>query len=161
MTIKEIAKLANVSIGTVDRVMHGRGRVSKDTADAVRKLISDSDYKPNIFGKRLSLSKEYTFGILMPKLSQDSGYWEMTARGIEQANDELSAYKVKMKYFFYDRYSETSLKKETDKIENSAIDGLMIAPVLHRPIKLFLESIADRIPFVLFNANIPDLNAIS
>ncbi|MFA7128853.1 MAG: LacI family DNA-binding transcriptional regulator, partial [Sphaerochaeta sp.] len=31
MTISEIAKLANVSIGTVDRVLHKRGRVAPET----------------------------------------------------------------------------------------------------------------------------------
>ncbi|MGA2142911.1 MAG: LacI family DNA-binding transcriptional regulator [Brevinematales bacterium] len=161
MTIKEIAKLANVSIGTVDRVMHGRGRVSKETSETIKKLISESDFKPDIFGRRLSLSKEYSFGVLMPRLYQDSKYWEMSARGIEHAQKELKAFKVKIKYYFYDRYSESSIKKEMDKINSAGTDGLLIAPVLHRPVKVFLESIADRIPYVLFNANIPDSNALS
>ncbi len=161
MTIKELAKRANVSIGTVDRVMHGRGRVSKDTSEMIKKLISESGYKPNIFGRRLSLSKDFTFAILMPKLYQDSKYWEMSSKGIEQAHTELKAYKVKIKYFFYDRYSEISIKKEIEKIENTGIDGLLIAPVLHRPIKKYLATIAKKIPYVLFNANIPDSNAVS
>jgi LacI family transcriptional regulator len=161
MTIKEIARKANVSIGTVDRVMHGRGRVSRETAELVKEIIKESGYKPDVFGRRLSLSKEFTFAVLMPRLSQDSKYWEISARGIEQAHEELKAYKIKLKYFFYDRYSEKSVKKEIKKIEESEIDGLLVAPVLHRPIKRFLLSITDRIPYVLFNANIPDSNALS
>ena len=161
MTIKEIARSANVSIGTVDRVIHGRGRVSKDTATLIRKLISESGYKANIFGKHLSLAKVYTFGVLMPRLYQDSRYWEISARGIEQAQSELKSYNVKIKYFFYDRYSETSIKQEIEKIEDGGIDGLLIAPVLHKPIKHFLESISGKIPYALFNANIPDMKAIS
>ena len=43
----------------------------------------------------------------------------------------------------------------------SEIDGILIAPVLHRPIKHFLQEITNRIPYVLFNANIPDSNAVS
>ncbi len=160
MTIKEIARIANVSIGTVDRVMHGRGRVSRKTSDLIKGLIKESGYKPNIFGRRLSLSKEFTFAVLMPRLHQDSKYWEISAKGIEQAHEELKAYKIKLKYFFYDRYSDASVKKEIEKIEKAGIDGLLVAPVLHRPIKRFLLSITDSIPYVLFNANIPDSKAI-
>src|SRR5208337_4085374 len=104
MTIKEIAKQANVSIGTVDRVVHARGRVSQKTKELIKKIIRDSGYKPNIFGSRLSLSKDYVFGVLMPKFHQDSKYWEISSRGINQAHDELKTYKVRIKYFLYDRY---------------------------------------------------------
>ena len=38
-TIKEIAKRANVSIGTVDRVLHNRGRVSKETKEKISKSL--------------------------------------------------------------------------------------------------------------------------
>ena len=71
MTIKEIAREANVSIGTVDRVVHGRGRVAQKTTELVKKIIQESGYKPNIFGSRLSLSKDYIFAVIMPRLHQD------------------------------------------------------------------------------------------
>jgi LacI family transcriptional regulator len=161
MTIKEIAKEANVSIGTVDRVVHGRGRVSPKTTEVVKKIIRESGYRPNIFGSRLSLSKDFTFAVLMPRFHQDSRYWEISAKGISQAQEELRDYKVKIKYFLYDRYSDESVKRETEKILRTEVDGILIAPVLHRPIKRFLQEITDRIPYVLFNANIPDSNAVS
>ena len=36
MTMKKIAEICGVSRGTVDRVLHGRGRVSKETAESIR-----------------------------------------------------------------------------------------------------------------------------
>ncbi|MBN2051635.1 MAG: LacI family DNA-binding transcriptional regulator [Spirochaetales bacterium] len=39
MTIKDIARMANVSIGTVDRVIHKRGRVSEETKDRILGII--------------------------------------------------------------------------------------------------------------------------
>ena len=42
--LKDIARMANVSIGTVDRVIHNRGRVSKETREKVTKAILDIDY---------------------------------------------------------------------------------------------------------------------
>ncbi len=161
MTIKEIAEKANVSIGTVDRVIHGRGRVSKKTSDKIKKIIKQYGYRPNIFGRRLSLSKDYVFAVLMPELSQDSKYWKMSADGINKAEEELKTYKVRVKYFFYDRYSEASVEKATKEIINSKVDGILIAPVFHKPIKKFIMNLPDSMPYVLFNANIPDSSPIS
>lgn len=160
MTIKEVAKRANVSIGTVDRVIHRRGRVSRETAEKVRKVIEQTGYRPNIFARRLSLSKDYVFAVLMPILSQDSKYWEVSAKGIDKAAEELKTYKVRVNYFFYDRYSEESAKEAIKEIKNSNPDGILIAPVLHKPIKKFIMELPESIPYVLFNANIPDSYAL-
>jgi LacI family transcriptional regulator len=161
MNIKEIAKLANVSIGTVDRVLNNRGKVSKETEKTIRKIIKESGYTTNIFGRRLSLSKTYIFSVLMPKLQQDSQYWEMSAKGIEKAASELKPYKVKVKYSFYDRYSELSQKRVIKNLMESETDGLLLAPINTSLIRNFLNKLPNRIPYVLFNANVPETKAVS
>src|SRR5690606_41827480 len=45
LTIKEIAKLADVSLGTVDRVIHKRGKVSKETEKKILDIIEKVNYK--------------------------------------------------------------------------------------------------------------------
>ena len=62
-TIKEIAELAKVSIGTVDRVIHNRGRVSKETEKKIKAIIDELNYQPNFFAKNLKLSKEFNFNL--------------------------------------------------------------------------------------------------
>jgi LacI family transcriptional regulator len=161
MNIKEIAKLANVSIGTVDRVLNNRGKVSKETEETIRKIIKDSGYTTNIFGRQLSMSKTYVFSVLMPKLQQDSQYWEMSAKGIERAANELKPYKVKVKYSFYDRYSERSQKRVIKNVLESDIDGLLLAPINNSLIKDFLTNLSNKTPYVLFNANVPETQAVS
>lgn len=42
MKISEIAKAAGVSVGTVDRVLHNRGRVSKETKANIEKIIKEN-----------------------------------------------------------------------------------------------------------------------
>ena len=49
-TIKEIAALAGVSRGTVDRVLNDRGAVNPETAEKIRKIAKELDYKPNRAG---------------------------------------------------------------------------------------------------------------
>jgi len=46
-TIKDIAKAAGVCIGTVDRVIHKRGKVSKKSLEMVTKALEEFNYKPN------------------------------------------------------------------------------------------------------------------
>lgn len=47
MTIKEIAKLANTSRGTVDRVIHHRGKVNKALEEKIWQIIQECNYSPN------------------------------------------------------------------------------------------------------------------
>ena len=108
VTINEIEKRANVSVGTVDRVIHNRGRVSQKTAAKVKKIIKELDYKPNILARSLSLSRTFQFGVFMPDISPDNHYWEAAIRGIEKAQEELKVHKVNISYYHYDGYSEES-----------------------------------------------------
>jgi LacI family transcriptional regulator len=53
MTIPEIAKKAGVSIATVDRVLHKRGRVSDKTIKKIQEIIDTYGYEPNPFARNL------------------------------------------------------------------------------------------------------------
>ena len=46
--IKDIAKMADVSVGTVDRVIHGRSGVSESSRKRVEEILKQLDYQPNI-----------------------------------------------------------------------------------------------------------------
>ena len=57
-TIKEIAELAGVSRGTVDRVLNNRGSVSAKTAEKILEIAKALDYKPNKAGLTLAAPKK-------------------------------------------------------------------------------------------------------
>ena len=46
--IKDIARLADVSVGTVDRVIHGRSGVSEASRKRVEEILKQLDYQPNM-----------------------------------------------------------------------------------------------------------------
>ena len=62
-----------VSIGTVDRVLHKRGEVSESTKKRILKIISELDYKPNIFASNLASKKSAVFATLLPKPPSKEG----------------------------------------------------------------------------------------
>ncbi|RJP67212.1 MAG: LacI family DNA-binding transcriptional regulator [Ignavibacteriales bacterium] len=156
MSVREIAKRAKVSIGTVDRVLHNRGRVSPETKAKIEKIIKELNYKPNFFAKNLSLGKTYRFGVLMPKLSQDSNYWRLPAEGINRAQNDLQTYKIKIQFYHYDRYSEESFRVAFKKVLRENLDGLLIAPVLSAAASEMINTIPDSIPYVFFDSTVPD-----
>ena len=162
MTIKEIAIKAGVSIGTVDRVLHNRGRVSPDTIKKIDQIIKESGYKPNIFASNLSSSKTYTFGILMPIHSQDSGYWAIPELGIKSALKELTMYNVKLKFFFFNKYIIQSFEKACENILKTNLDGILIAPVLTEQTGTFIkDNLSKKIPCVIFDSDLPEIDYLS
>ena len=61
-----IAKLAGVSRGTVDRVLHNRGQVRPETEEKVRAVMQELDFQPNALGRAFYLSrKKNKIGILV------------------------------------------------------------------------------------------------
>ncbi|NQT24394.1 substrate-binding domain-containing protein [candidate division KSB1 bacterium] len=156
ITLNEIAHLASVSVGTVDRVIHDRGRVSEETKKRVQKLIDELNYKPNVIARNLSLKKTYNFGVLMPRPEQDGRYWELPVNGIEKAIDEIKMYNVEVSYLFYDKYSETSFREVCLQVESSIenYDGLVIAPVRSKASEKFVEELPKNLPFVFIDSYI-------
>ena len=53
LTIKDIARLSGVSIGTVSNVINGKGRYSEETRKKVNKIIKQSNFMPNVAARSL------------------------------------------------------------------------------------------------------------
>ena len=154
-TIKDIAKLANVSIGTVDRVIHSRGYVSLDARKKVEQAIKTLSYTPNIYARQLKLAKKYEFGILMPELFQDNNYWEQPAVGMRKAGKELETHNIKLNFFHFDRYSQDSFHEKCSQILKDDLDGLLIAPVLTKPTEKFIRQIPHKTQYIFFDTDLP------
>ena len=65
-TIKDIARMAGVSAGTVDRVLHNRGDVSAASLEKVRKVLDEISYQPNMFAIGLAAKKRYSTVSIIP-----------------------------------------------------------------------------------------------
>ena len=55
--IKDIAIMAGGSVGTVDRVIHGRSGVSKESRIRVEKILKQLNYQPNMYASALASNK--------------------------------------------------------------------------------------------------------
>lgn len=160
-TIRDIAELANVSIGTVDRVLHNRGFVAPSTKSKVEWAIKKLNYTPNIYARQLKLSKRYKFGVLMPEVHQDAGYWDQAALGIHKAAKELEPYKIKIKIFHFNRYSENSFCRKFSQMITENLDGLLIAPILVEKCREMVSKIPKKVPYIFFDSDVPGTNRLT
>jgi len=67
-SIADVAKLANVSISTVSRVVNRRKLVNKQTCERVEAAIRELKYRPNAFARGLMLRKSGIVGLVLPDL---------------------------------------------------------------------------------------------
>lgn len=138
MTITEIAAKSGVSIGTVDRVIHKRGRVAPATERKINAVIAKYGYEPNLIARHLKLHKSYTVGVLLPLLSSEFGYWALCLDGIKQAQKELSHFNIKLAIEEFDRTIKGDFLKKGKKLLCSGIDALLLPPVVQEECKLLL-----------------------
>ena len=110
ITIIDVAKRAGVSKGTVDRVVHNRGEVSKKSEAKVRKAIEELHYEPNLYASVLAKKTDYVIACLLPEFSEGE-YWEKIWRGFEAGGEQVSALNVTTRLFSYDQYDVTSFRK--------------------------------------------------
>jgi len=73
--IKDIAEKAGVSTGTVDRVLHKRGKVAPDVERRVLQALKEMNYEPNLIARALGSNKSYRIAALLPDPAYDS-YWQ-------------------------------------------------------------------------------------
>jgi LacI family transcriptional regulator len=86
-TIKDVAKLAKVSISTVSRVMNSPGSVIENKRNAVLAAIEQLEYKPNALARGLIYKKTNTLGVVIPDIRNP--YYADVLRGMEDASKRL------------------------------------------------------------------------
>jgi len=70
-TIKEIARRANVSVGTVSKVLTNTPYVSDETRARVMQVIKETGYKPSLIGRALSMGRTGNIGVIFPHRGAD------------------------------------------------------------------------------------------
>lgn len=152
-TIREIAELAGVSRGTVDRVLNDRGSVNSTTAALVRDIAQKLDYKPNRAGIALAAQrKNLKLGVLL----FDTGnlFFEDVWKGVEEKAEELAGYNCTV----LSRRVGFSAQAQADAIrelEDCCIDGLVLTPFNDPMIVAHIDRLAEKgIPVITTNTDI-------
>ena len=149
--IKDVAKLAGVSISTVSRVVNNSASVAQDKSDAVLRAMRELSYQPNTFAKSLVSNKSDTLGILVGNLCES--FFGQMMQGIEQIARQ------------YNKQLIISAGHHNAAIEREAIQALINrrcdALILHAKALTdyqLMELLELQPASVLINRHIPDIS---
>lgn len=160
--IKEIARKANVSIATVDRVIHKRGGVALKTKERILEIIKEFDYQPNILASRLSSTKTYSLAILIPMVSENTDFWAAPYQGVQKAQNEISQFGIDIKTYFYQLSVKSSFTEQAELLLADNPDGVMLAPLFVPEATALSKKLAEaEIPYVYIDTYIPNQKNIS
>ncbi|NIJ51845.1 substrate-binding domain-containing protein [Dyadobacter arcticus] len=158
--IKDIAEKAQTSKGTVDRVLHNRGRVADDVRERILGIIKELNYEPNFIAQSLKSQRTFNLAVLIPDPSLDA-YWEAPKTGLEKAEKELRQYGVYITQFIFNSHDDESFIAKAREVTLEHPDGLLIAPIFYKEALPFFKEWTDLgIPFVLFNTQIEHVNPL-
>lgn len=156
ITIMDVAKLAGVSKGTVDRVVHNRGEVSRKSTEKVKKAISELEYEPNLYASLLATKKEHTIACLLPEFGAGE-YWAKIHSGFLRGGEAVKSFNVNTEVFQYDQYSSESFKSVCKKVLNSNPSGVVLPPLFKNDTHTFTNTLAERgIPYVYVDSKLED-----
>ncbi len=160
--IKDIAGLAGVSIGTVDRVLHGRDGVAAKTRELVKHILKETNYSPNVMAQVLKSRKRFHLVSILPEPSIDNVFWEKHSAGINMAIEELDLFHITLTQVTFDMFNEEDFQKKSRSVLNLRPDGVLLAPIFKSESISFCSGLTEiNIPFVFVDGFIEDTDFLA
>lgn len=145
-TIRDVARIAGVSPGTVSRVLNDSHLVSEATRARVLEVVSRLNYKPNLLARRLSLGKTLTIAVIVPFFTRPSV--------IERLNGIVSTL-AESQYDLVIHNVDTPAQRDycfKEIPHRERVDGVLIISLSPRDEDIQTLTSAD-VPIVLIDAN--------
>lgn len=156
ITIADVAKLAGVSKGTVDRVLHDRGGVSRKSMEKIRQVIDELGYEPNVYASMLAMRKEHVIACILPDSIKDD-YWYLVREGFEKGGENIASMNIRTRIFLYDQYSPESFRKAGTQLLESNPSGVVLPPFFKNDTYTLANALSLRgIPYVYVDSKLED-----
>jgi LacI family transcriptional regulator len=161
ITLKEIAELAGVSRGTVDRALKNRSGVSKAVAERINAIVSHYGYTPNKLAQALvNRKKEFKIGVISS--SVENPFFKNVTEGIRCAEKEVRGLGVSLCYREVPKFDPDTQLRVIDEVLAEDIDGLAIRPVNDEAVRLKLFEVRRRgIPLITFNTDLEGIDELT
>lgn len=162
ITIKDIAKEADVSEGTVDRVLHKRGGVSKKTEEKIQELLNKHNFKVNAVASALAMKNKFKVATLMPNFDTENLFWKSPLLGVLKASQEVANYGVEVNNFTFDQFDPSSYLNQFKILMESNPTAVIVVPNFIKETKELVDQLDKiKIPYLFFNIDIDGFDNIS
>lgn len=123
ITAKELAAICGVSIGTVDRALHDRPGINRETKEKILRVANEVSYRPNYVARSLVKGRTKTIGVVI--LNLHNQFFSQMVNAIESRARESD-------YFAYltmtDKYPEEE-KNCLNHLASLKVDGIILFPI--------------------------------
>jgi LacI family transcriptional regulator, galactose operon repressor len=156
VTIREVARLAEVHPGTVSRALNEQTRalVNQETAQRVLQAAAQLGYRPNPIARGLKTNRSYTVGVLIPDLTNP--LFPPIMRGVE---DRLGDAGYTLLIVNTDNDADRE-RSQMEAMRARQVDGF-IAATARLDVELLGEAAAGGAPLVLVNRSLEDASVPS
>jgi DNA-binding LacI/PurR family transcriptional regulator len=128
VTIKDVAKEANVATSTVSRVLSNNPRISNETKIRVQEAVKKLNYKPNPIARSLANNKTRILGVVLPNEADDllaNPFFINAMKGMSMYAQNKSYYIT----YAFSKNEETELESIKEMTQSHLVDGIIMLRV--------------------------------
>jgi LacI family transcriptional regulator len=160
-TIKDIAELAGVSVGTVDRALNNRGRISPEAKRRIESIAAKLNYRKNKVAKSLA-NRKLNLKIAVILHIHSNEFFGEVLEGIERAQREIVDFGISMGVYHCKAFDPWDQLHLIDTAIAEGANAVVIVPINHPDIIKRLHRLnEEHIPFVLLASVLEDVKCFS
>jgi LacI family transcriptional regulator len=162
ITIKDIAKEAQVSEGTVDRVIHNRGNVSKKTETKIKKILDYHNFSVNPVASALAMKNKHSIAVLIPSCNESDLFWKSPYLGTQKAAEEVKSFGVEINYFSYNQYDSFSYFLAFKALIETKPTSVIIVPNFREETEQIISQLENsNIPYLFLNIDFNNFDSLT
>lgn len=153
-TIKDIAEVSGVSIGTVDRALHGRKEINPQTREKVLKVVKSLGYETNYIASALSRKKPLVLAAIFPR--ELHYFYDDVRRGFLDAVEQLKNFKVVPLLRNVGALGKGEEEGALEELFGEEVNGIIFVPGHRSQFNALIDRFAERnIPVVTVSTDAP------
>jgi len=145
-TIKDVARVAGVSVATVSRALNGRANVTAQTRERVMGVVAQLRFVPSSAAQTMITRRTHTVGALLPDLHGE--YFSELIRGID-----LAARARGLHLLVSSSHGDAAEAAAALRAMNGRVDGLLVMSP-HVNADFLWGNVPDDLPAVLMNTRV-------
>lgn len=149
VTIKDVARQANVSVATVSRALNGHENVAKAVRERVLHVANQLRYSPHHAARSLSSRRTHTIGVVLPDLYGE--FFSELMRGIDQVARERRLHLLVSSY-----HGNPEEQGEALRAMRGRVDGLLLMSPFVGGSEFLEQNLSPAMPVVLMNSDVPE-----
>ncbi|MFL6593253.1 MAG: LacI family DNA-binding transcriptional regulator [Luteimonas sp.] len=149
VTIKDVARRANVSVATVSRALNGHHNVALAVRQRVLSIAGELHYRPHHAARSLSSRRTHTIGVVLPDLHGE--FFSELIRGIDAVARERGLHLLVSSC-----HGHPEEQGEAVRAMRGRVDGLLVMSPFVDDAGLLRDCLSPALPTVFVNSRLPD-----